>query len=661
MSEIGVPFTPEHGAPDNFNSNTMPGYQPSPEDREKLQLIDSLLTRAKKYRKRYDSRWIDWYKMFRGRQWKEVRPSYRSSEVLNLIFQTIQSMIPVLTDSRPKLEFLPTVPTQFELADILSKVSDNDWSHNNWLMTLTEILYDAHIYGVAYAYVGFDPKANHGLGSIVFESRDNFHIYPDPNARDINGPRTRHFIEAEPTDIQTIKREYGDKAKNVTGDVVDLGQGDKADIYQVMFKSPTDSKLIIEGPSGYDLIAKNQALKVTLYSKDDDFDEEEKLVLNDAGEAKIDPSTDEPEKKYVQKKKYPQGRKLVSAGGVLLEDGDNEFEDGQYPYVKLVNYLLPREFYGMGEVDQLDGPQKTINKVLAYTLDLLSLMSNPIWVCDDTSGIDTDNLFNKPGLVIEKTAGSDVHREPGVELPQYVLPLLDRYRQYFDGISGETDMSRGAEPGDVTAAAAIASLQEAQQTRLRLKSRHIDAFLNDFGKLYISRVFQYYSVPRIIRVSGDPNANNFFYFHVEQLDQDENGQAFTDDQGNPMKKKFAVITKNNQTQKIEIEGDFDVKVGTGSSLPFSKQEKGQQSMDLFKLHVIDQEELLKNLDYPNYEAVITRMMKQAQQGQQAQGVAANAAFKKELYVKMAGKGMIPPESVGPIPQVPAGPQGAPPA
>jgi hypothetical protein len=623
MSELTIPYLPEHAAPDNPGGGT-PGYNPSADDKKILQLVDSLYSRAKKYRKRYDQKWIDFYKMFRGRQWKEVRPAYRHSEVLNLVFETIQSMVPILTDSRPKLEFLPTVPSQFEVADILTKVASNDWEHNNWLYTLTEIIYDAHFYGTGFGYVGFNPKAEMGLGSIEFESQDVFYAFPDPQARDVNGKRTKHFITAEPVDISQLKKEYADKpnSKYIAADIIDFQQGDKADIYQVMFKSPTDSKLIVEGPSGYDSIAKNQTLKITIYSKDDDFDEEAQIELGEDGTPKLD-ENGEPQKKFIQKLKYPTGRKIVVAGGVVLEDGPLIFEDGQFPFVKLTNYILPREFWGVGDVENLDSPQKTINKIISFTLDIMTLMGNPIWIVDDAAGIDTDNIFNKPGLIIEKAAGTEVRRESGVELPGYVLPLLDRYRRYFDGISGQTDLSRGVEPGNVTAASAIEDLQQAQQTRLRQKTRNIDAFLQDFGKLYVSRVFQFYSVPRIVRVTGDTNADQYFYFHVEKLE----GQ---DEQGNPITRRFANITSHDgEAKRIEIIGDFDIRVSTGSTLPFAKEAKGQMSLNLFKMGIIDEEEVLKSLDYPNYEAVLQRVhMKKAQaQQQQLQAAGQMAAAK----------------------------------
>jgi len=614
MSELTVPYLPEHQSANDPNvGDKQPGYNPSPEDKKVLQLVDSLYSKAKKYRKRYDQRWIDWYKMYRGRQWKEVRPSYRHSEVTNLIFEAIQNMVPILLDARPKLEFLPTIPSQYELSDILTKVAANDWEHNNWLYVLAEILFDGHFYGTGMGYVGFNPKAEMGLGSVEFESQDIFYAFPDPQARDINGKRTKHFIIAEPVDVSELKKEYKDvpDSKYIGADVIDFQQGDKADIYQVMFKSPTDSKLIVEGPSGYDSIAKNQALKITVYFKDDDFEEESKIELHENGATDLDENGN-PKEVFEQKLKYPKGRKIVVAGGVLLEDGDMEFDDGLFPFIRYTNYILPREFWGMGDIEQLDSPQKTFNKITSFILDLMTLMGNPIWVVDDTANVDTDNIFNKPGLIIEKTQGSEVRREAGVELPGYVLPLLDRFRNFFNGVSGVTDLSKGVEPGGVTAASAIEDLQQAQQTRLRQKSRQIDALLQDFGKLYLSRIFQFYSVPRIVRVSGNPNADQYFYFHVEKLESQ-------DELGNPVTKRFAhITTHDNISKKVEILGDFDVRVSTGSSLPFAKDAKGQMAMDLFKLQVIDAEELLKDMDYPNYEQVLLRVNQQKQQSQQQQ-------------------------------------------
>lgn len=617
MAEISVPYLSEHEAP-RGDGQQKAGYNPDPETKKTIKMVESLYEKSKKWRKRYDQKWIDYYKMFRGRQWKEVRPSYRHSEVINIVFQTIESMVPILTDSRPKLEFLPTVPSQYELADILNKVAENDWIHNNWLQVLTEILYDAHFYGVGFGGCGYDPKANLGLGNIVFESDDPFMQFPDPDSRDVNDRRSKWHVVAEPKALSAVKKKYPEVAQYLTSDVIDLAQGDKADINKVMFKSPVDSKLISEDSTSYDSTARDQILELTLFIKDDEMEEIEDIVKSDDGTPSLGDDGN-PKTEFTQKLKYPQGRKVVTANGVLCEDGPMEFEDGKIPKSKLVNYILPREYFGMGEIEQLEGPQKTINKIISYALDVMTLMGNPVWVVGSAANIDTDNLINKPGLIIETDDITQVKREPGVELQPFILELVDRYKAIMDGISGQTELSRGVEPQDVTAASAIADLQEAQQTRMRLKSRNLDAFLQDFGKQYLSRVFQFYSLPRIIRVSGDDGAESYFHFHVEGITKADGSAG-----------KKAVVTsydENGQpsSKDIEIEGDFDVRVGTGSTLPFSKQAKSAMQMNLFKLGVIDDEELLKGLDYPNYEAVLQRvnekkaMMAQQQAQAQAQG------------------------------------------
>jgi hypothetical protein len=243
---------------------------------------------------------------------------------------------------------------------------------------------------------------------------------------------------------------------------------------------------------------------------------------------------------YVTKLKYPQGRKIVTVNGVLCEQGPIPFDDQKFPYIRLTNYILSREFWGMSEVEQLESPQKIFNKLVSFSLDVLTLMGNPIWVVGNTSGVDTDNLFNRPGLIVEADDPNQVRREEGVQLQPFVLQLVDRMKSWFDDISGSNDVSRGVRPEGVTAASAIEALQDAAQTRLRQKTRNIDAFMQEFGQMYLSRVFQYYTAPRIFRVTDNQNATRYFKFHVDQKDE-------LDKTGSPTGKKIKVAKVRDYT------------------------------------------------------------------------------------------------------------------
>jgi hypothetical protein len=615
-----------------LNTTNPATYTPTPEEQKTIKMVNKLFEKAKKYRKQYDQKWLEYYKFFRGKQWDAQRPSYRHAEVINMIFQNIQAVVPILTDSRPRLEFIPKNPMHVDFAQILNQVAASDWEDQNWLFQLLEIIYESHIYGTGFGKVEFDPKARFGIGSISFESADPFYQFPDPVTRQINDKRGKYYIEAEPVDLDQLKLEYPDKAKYLKPDLIDLMQGNKTDLEPIHFKSPIDNRVTMEGTTQFDLEGKNQALKITLYMQSDEFIEEQVQESNSQG-------GEPPVTKFIQKKKYPNGRKICMASGVILDDGPNPYEDGKVPFCKLINYPLPREFWGQSEIEQLQSPQKIFNKMVSFALDVLTQMGNPVWVVDTTSGIDTDNLFNRPGLVLEPEPNSRVERMPGVELQPYVLSLIDRMKSWFDQISGATDLSRGIEPKSVTAASAIEALQEIAQTRIRQKSRNIDDFLQDMGQLYLSRVFQFYSVPRIIRITGDDNAQKYFKFSVE-TERDSEGNDVLSDDGKP--KRIARVRNyvmNEESKKFfeepeehqyEINGEFDVRISTGSSLPFARAQRTDESIALFKLGVIDDEELLKNLTYPNYEAVLQRMQQKREMMRQQQLEIAQAQGKQPM-------------------------------
>jgi len=590
----------EHEAPSSAENHTSE-YQPTPEQASTIKLVNQIFSKNKAGRKANDEKWQDYYRMFRGKQWKEQRPSYRHSEVINLIFRAIQSVIPILTDALPKPEFLPKEPSDYELSKILNDVLECDWDSNNWSYIFTECLYDSHILGTGFGELHYDPDYNDGIGGICFESPDTFYQYPDPYALDVN-KRSRSYVEARPVELEVLKQKYPEYADYLEADIVDIMRREKGMTEMVSYKSPSDNRVLMEGSTAIE--NKNEALEIKCYYKDMEIEEEE-IADKETGQIS-----------YLKKLKYPLGRYSCVVSGVLVEDRPiTEKEGGKFPYLRLQNYIMAHEFWGMSEVEQLESPQKIFNKLLSFTLDVLTLMGNPIWVVDNTSGVDTDNLFNRPGLIVEKNPSSEVRREEGVQLQPYVLQMIDRMKLWFDDISGSTDVSRGAQPEGVTAASAIEALQQAQQTRLRQKSKNIDAFMQDFGQLYLSLVFENYSVPKVFRITNDDNTIKYFKFHIDQDPVDPNIK----------RARIKDVHVNEQGQQVEgeekvydIRRKFDVKISLGSALPFEKNRIEEQSIKLFQLGIIDAEEVMKNLKYPNYQAVLQRIAMQAQQQAQVE-------------------------------------------
>ena len=611
MPGHGTGMMDEHEERERDNTGKGADYEPNPDEKRTLKMVQKLFDEAKRHRSQYDNKWLDYYKMFRGKQWKEQRPSYRHSEVINLIFRTIQSAVPIQVDARPRFEFLPQEPSDMAFAELLNQLADAEWTKKGWSEQLLEVIYDSNIYGTGLS--SMIVKEELGLPRIVYESQDPFYSFPDPNAKDTNKD-CGYFIDAEPTDIRIIKRKWPDKARFVKPDIQDLLKGSKTDMAPLRYRNPADTTASTEGGS-LDNIDKNRALLITCWIRPD-FPE----LLEDYEEIqKVDPDTQEIS--YEQIAKYPNGRKIVVCNNVLLEDSPIGYDDNKIPFSRYPNYILPREFWGMSEVEQLEGPQKTFNKLVSFVLDVLTLMGNPIWKVHSSSGVDPENLTTRPGLVIEWDGepNAEPKREEGVQLQPYVLQVIDRMAEWFDSIGGTQDVTRGATPGGITAASAINSLQEAAQTRIRQKARNLDVYLQSVGQQWVSRTMQFTTAPQVYRLTNDQNVTQFFKMRVEPYARADGSEG-----------KRALVEQYNADGQMdpetglsvyEIAGDFDVKVATGSALPFAKAEKEAKLNGLFDRGIIDAEEVLKQSEYPNYQAVLQRMQEKAAMAAEAEMMA----------------------------------------
>lgn len=586
--------------------------QPSDEEVKLSKQVDRLFEKYAKHRKRYDRYWVDNYKMFRGEQWLKRRPSYKNKEVINMIFETIQSQVSTMMDVRPTVGFLPQDPSDLELSQILGEVFECDWEKGNWSDEITAVSYDSHIYSIGASYLGYDPDLYHGMGGIEFCCDDPLNVYPDPDATDVN-KKAEGYICAKPEDVDKLKKRYsGHKfVELIKPDLEDLSYSQR-NMQSLYKRKNTDLDLPVESTQGMSSTQdefKDKALVVTAYLRPSDTEEIEQEDLDG-------------EKLYITKLKYPKGRKVVKINNYIFEDGPLPYDHMEFPYQRLVNYVLPREFFGISEVDNTKGPQQTFNKLVNFALDTLQLMGNPIWKVPVAANVNTRKLINQPGLIIEYSGDQEPKREEGVALQPYVLQLIDRMEKYFNDVAGTQDVTRGVNPTGVTANSAIENLLEQAQKRVKQKMRNLDSYLKSFGRQWLSLCFQFYTAPRIIRLTNNQGATKYFRFHIENRPmQNDDGSPLMGIDGEPKTKKYAVVVNYdqntqqpmNQVNEYEIRGEFDVKVNTISGLAFSKAENKADLMDLFDRQIIDGEEVLKRLDYPNAEQVLIRMKQAAQE------------------------------------------------
>lgn len=569
----------------------------SMEEKKTVRMVEGLFRRAKRARMQTDADFVENYKFFVGKQWKQARPSYRHSEVLNFTHAAIQTIVPILTDSRPNIETIPENPADFEFSEIMTQLLTAKWDREQWGQIVAEAIVDASIYGTAISEQPWDQDELDGLGDLEFKTVDPVYCYPAPGSTDINSKDNKYFITAVPTDIEEVKRKYPKKAHKLQADIsdIDLARTAKLDMDDFKVRSPTDNLTLVQGERAQDMEHPDQILLLTCWIADDTLVEEEIRQKTADGTLK---------KGFRTKKKYPRGRKLVIAGGQLLEDEQNPYIDGKFPFARLVDHIMPREFWGQGEVTQLKGPQQMINKMMSYVMDVISLMGNPVWKNPTGSGVFSESLINQPGLVIDYNDGHEPTRERGAEVQASIFQALDRLYNYFEKISGVNEVTQGAQPRNASGVA-IDALQEAAQTKLRLKGRNVEAWLTKVGQQMASRILQFYTVPRIVRLTENENADKYFRIAIDET-LNESGQAqkvatvqsfVQDEQGNLVQ---------DQVQQYEIKGNLDIRVTTGSSLPFAKARREARAQQLYSLGIYDAEDLLTDLEHPRKEQILEK-------------------------------------------------------
>jgi hypothetical protein len=582
----------------------------SPEDRQCVAKVLKEFEKLKKHRSKYDYNWLHYYKMWRGDQWDGIKmPKHRQRECINMIWQTVQANMPLQTDARPRIQFVAEEPSDIEFANVLNEVMEADWERGNWLVPLSEIILDGYIYGTGYGSLVYDQEADFGMGSAQFESEDPFYLYPDNEAREINDNRSKIFIKAEPVDTDSLKREFPEFEDKIKSDIDSDIQSSKTSLNDYTARTSNSDR---DMPDVSFLTGKQKTtprtMLITAWMKPDETEEVESEEIGENGEI---------QNKVIIKKVYPFGRVIKIANGLKIFEGTLT-ESGRFPFMKYVNYMLPREFFGVSEVEQLESPQRVFNKILNAAIEIMNLMGNPIWVISTDSGIDPNKLINRTGLVVEKEPGSEVRREHGVELNSTIFPLLDRLESWFDKIGGNQEVSRGQAPASITASSAIEQLMDAARTRIKQKQRNLDAMVRDMGRQYVDIVLENYTQSRVFRVTNDQTGTKYFKFRVDKVLVDGKTQLVGKIR-NYIQNDGESIAMSDEEKEFFISGRFDVKVNTGTSLPFAVADKENKSFALFDRGIIDEEEVLNNIEYPNKEQVIQKLMerKAAMQQQKA--------------------------------------------
>ena len=91
--------------------------------------------------------------------------------------------------------------------------------------------------------------------------------------------------------------------------------------------------------------------------------------------------------------------------GILLRAQRNPYAHGEKPFVKIVDHIVPHEFWGIGELEPLSGIQDTLNAIWNARIDNVKIALNKMFAVVMDYMIDPNDLVVRPGGVIRMREG----------------------------------------------------------------------------------------------------------------------------------------------------------------------------------------------------------------------------------------------------------------
>lgn len=573
--------------------------QPEEEARE-IKMILGWQREAANARKEFDKHWNERRKAYKGKTWQAQKTSEaKQTPEMNLIRVVVQTILPILTDANPGFNVLPRDPTDIKFTQMLSDSLDSLWDRLGMPIRIVEVLMDQSILDNGCLKVFWNPDLEDGRGDIDIEVKDPENIWVNKGAIDFDR-ECKVVIERVIKTVGEWKRLFPDKAHMIHADSTsEQRQKEEAarPTSEVTLVSPVDQDKNKNADAG-------EAI-----GDDNAYAEGWEVWYQDDSVEEFDLESEDGIKEKKLRKKFPNGHltTLLPWQKLILQSVQNPNEGPNFnPYVRFVDTIMPRQFYGEGLVESLIDIQKMLNKVAQTIVEYMRLMSNPIWIADKTSGVNWEKVTNKVGLIIQKEAGTEVRRDIPPPIPGYIFEFFRLLQSFSNEVSGVHDVTQGRKPAGVTAAEAIETLQEAAHTRVRLKERNMQVSLSKLAKLVIAMMLQKYRAPRYHRVAGtDAEVPSFVEFGID--DGAQNGNLTINRRTwayDPAQGKY-VSTPLESAQAVK--GLFDVKVQAGTSMPFAKAQRSNLAIRLAEGGFIDQTALLKKLEWEDAQEVITRM------------------------------------------------------
>ena len=435
-----------------------------------------ILQRYKAGKAALDKRLVDnelWFRMGHWKNYSNPMMPGKSQPSSGWLFNSIANKHADAMDNYPEPNVLPRAADDEDTARALSSVLPVVLEQADYEQVYSDCWWRKLKQGTGVTGIFWDPQMRGGLGDIAVRSMNLLMLYWEPGVEDIQS--SPNFFSLSLEDTAQLTAQYPQLAGCTAG-----------------------------------------VLDVPRYIHEEGQDTSTKSVVVD----------------WYYKRPDENGRMVLHyckfCNGVVLYASQNDpalarrglYDHGQYPFVFDALFVEEDSPAGFGYIDVMKDCQTAIDKMNHAMDENVLLAAKQRYVLSDTAGVNEEELadFSRDIVHVAGRLNDDSFRPlQTAGLQGNSLSYRQSRIEELKEISGNRDMTQGGTAGGVTAASAIAALQEAgsKLSRDMLKSAY-----RAFAKqcyLIIELMRQFYDEQRVFRIVGADGGNQFVPFSTEAL------------------------------------------------------------------------------------------------------------------------------------------------
>lgn len=438
-------------------------------------------------------------------------------------------------DSFPKANVLAREADDEEEAQILSKILPAIEEHTDAEQVYNTAGYDFLIDGTAITAVLWDPMAHDGMGDIKKTNVDIHNVFWQPGIEDIQ--QSKYFFDVSVADVNDVKLQYPDIAEKIGG-----------------------------GKQGF----------ITEYIHDDNINHQNDIEIINCYYKKlemrpviinIDPQT---VATHLTPREILHMAIIIGDQCVFCSEDNPEYQDGfykhgKYPYVFRKCFPVKDSPCGFGYLDIMKYPQRDIDKLDQAIMKNTMMKAKPRWWVKKNADINKEAFADWNEEIVEVGSGdlgSAVQQMDVDTLPAIVETHLEAKIDELKEISGNRDFSQDSTASGVTAASAIAALQEAGSKLSRDINKAMYRGSREEYYLEIELIRQFYTEPRTFRIDDGTGRYEYMdYSNVNIAPQD-------------------ITTPEGTRHKKSI---FDLEVSAEKQSPFSRASQNETAKELYQM------------------------------------------------------------------------------